>query len=245
MHRSLLLSLLLSFPSMLSFASVPARAEDPLVGKRVVVIRDKATLEASGKEVAKVRECTVFTVGSVDGSWLWIKSERAYLRRADVVPFEDAIGHYTRLLETNRTANNYWNRAQIWRMKGELDIALGDMNDAIRLNPTESALFLNRGILWKNKKDYDKAIADYSEAIRLNPKSGAAYTCRGNVWGRKKEYDKAIADFDEALKHIDPNEKVGLFSDSDITGGDSTAMVNSRAVTLNNVAWLRATCPGE
>ena len=132
MSRSLWLSLWLSFASVLSFLSLPARAEDPLVGQRVVVIRDNATLEASGKAVAKVRECTVFTVGSVEGSWLWIKSEKAYLRRADVVPFDEAIGHYTRLLETDKTAHNYWNRAQIWRLKGELDIALGDMNDAIR-----------------------------------------------------------------------------------------------------------------
>ena len=87
-----------------------------------------------------------------------------------MVPFEDAIGHYTRQLETNKTANNYWNRAKIWRLKGELDIALGDMNDAIRLNSTESAWLHNRGVLWKNKKDYDKAIADYEEANRLDPK---------------------------------------------------------------------------
>ena len=233
MSRSLWLSLWLSFASVLSFLSLPARAEDPLVGQRVVVIRDQATLEASGKAVAKVRECTVFTVGSVEGSWLWIKSEKAYLRRADVVPFDEAIGHYTRLLETNKTANNYWNRAKIWWLKGELDIALGDMNDAIRLNSTESAWFHGRGILWKNKKDYDKAIADYSEAIRLNPKSGRAYTARGLAWSAKKDYDKAIADYDEALKHKDPNEKVGTLSQSDITGGDSTAMVNSRAVTFN------------
>ena len=234
MSRSLWLSLWLSFASVLSFLSLPARAEDPLVGQRVVVIRDQATLEASGKAVAKVSECTVFTVGSVEGSWLWIKSEKAYLRRADVVPFDEAIGHYTRLLETNKTANNYWNRAQIWRLKGELDIALGDMNDAIRLNSTESVWFLSRGILWHDKQDYDKAIADFSEAIRLNPKNGEAYHNRGNVWADKKEYDKAIADYDESLKHKDPNAKVGTFYESDITGGDSIAMVNSRAVTFSN-----------
>ena len=146
-------------------------------------------------------------------------------------------------METNKTAHNYWNRAQIWRLKGELDIALGDMNDAIRLNSNESAWFHGRGLLWDDKKEYDKAIADFSEAIRLNPKSGEAYSNRGKAWSDKKDYDKAIADFDEALKHKDPNAKVGALYDSDITGGDSTAMVNSRALTFNGIAWLRATCP--
>ncbi len=234
MHRTLLLSLLL-----LLACSPFARAEDPLVGKRVVVIRDNATLEASGKEVAKVSECSVFTVGAVEGSWLWIKSERAYLRRADVVPFDEAIGHYTRLLEANKTANNYSNRAKLWRLKGELDLALGDMNDAIRLNPTESVWFLKRGILWGGKKEYEKAIGDFNEAIRLNPKSGSAYASRGKAWGLKKDYDKEIADYDEALKHKDPNEKTGTLNDSEITGGDSKVMVNSRAMTFNSrgSAW--------
>ena len=214
-----------------------AVAQQSIVGKRVVVIKDKAPLAVSGQTAATAKECTVFTVDKVEGEWLWIKSERAYLRRGDVVPFEDAIAHYTRLLETNQTANNYWNRAQIWRLKGELDIALGDMHDAIRLNSTESAWFHGRGILWKNKKDYDKAIADYSEAIRLNPKSGRAYTARGLAWSAKKDYDKAIADYDEALKHQDPNAKDSPLNESDITGGDSIAMVNSRALTFSGRGW--------
>ena len=209
-------------------------AQPSLIGKRVVVIHDKAPLAVSGKTAATAGECSVFTVDKVDGEWLWIKSERAYLRRADVVPFDEAIGHYTRLLETNQTANNYWNRAQIWRLKGELDIALGDMNDAIRLNSKVAAWFGNRGILWADKNEYDKAIADYSEAIRLDPKLGEAYSLRGNTWNNKKHFDKAIADYDEALKHIDPNKTVLVVHHSQLTGGDSIPMVNLRALTLNN-----------
>lgn len=213
------------------------RTEDSLVGQRVVVIRDNAALETNGKEVAKAAECTVFTVNSVQGSFLWIESEKAYVRRNDVVPFPDAIAHYTRQLETDKTAQNYWHRAQIWQLKGELDFALGDMNEAIQLNSTESIFFDNRGTLWKEKMEYDKAIADYSEAIRLDPMSGWAYNNRGLAWHSKKEYDKAIADYDEARKHTNPNEKVSVLCDSEITSGDFTAMVDSRALTFNNRGW--------
>ena len=235
MSRSILLSLLVVCLS----SSSSALAQDRLVGKRVVVINDKAPTAVSGKPTGTVSECSVFTVDKVEGEWLWIKSEKAYLRRADVIPFEDAIAHYTRKLETDKTANNYWHRSQIWRLKGELDIALGDMNEAIRLNPTSSSWFNSRGNLWKDKKEEDKALADYSEAIRLDPKNSGAYVNRGRVWRNKKDFDKAIADCNEALKHIDPNEKIGLFSASEITGGDSISMVNSRSATLNSrgVAW--------
>ena len=223
------------------FCVVPGSAgvDDPLTGKRVVVIKDKAPLAVSGKTAGTASECSVFTVTKVDGDWLWIASERAYVRRGDVVPFEEAIPHYTRLLEANKTANNYWNRAQIWRLKGELDIALGDMNDAIRLDPNESVRFIARGILWASKKEYDKAIADYSEAIRLDPKIASAYHSRGAAWSNKREYDKAIADYDQALPLRGPDEKTAVYLTPEVTGGDSVAMVNSRAFTnyCRGVAW--------
>ncbi|MEI8021831.1 MAG: tetratricopeptide repeat protein, partial [Schlesneria sp.] len=172
MPRLFLLSLVVICASLAS----GVQAEDSLVGKRVVVINDKATLAVSGQPSGTVSECSVFTVDKVEGDWLWIKSQRAYLRKSDVVPFDDAIAHYTRRLETAKTAINYRNRAKIWRLKGELDIALGDMNEAIRLNPNESVWFNQRGNFWDDKSEYDKAIADYSEAIRLNPKNFNAYS---------------------------------------------------------------------
>jgi tetratricopeptide (TPR) repeat protein len=118
--------------------------------------------------------------------------------------------------------------------KVELDIALGDMNDAIRLNSNESAWFINRGLLWNDKQNYDQAIADYGEAIRLDPKNGTAYHNRGNAWRSKKEYDNAITDYGQALTLQDPNEKLGVLFKTETTGGDSVAMVSSRASTLSN-----------
>ena len=218
-----------------------AVGQQSLAGKRVVVIHHGAPLAVSGKAVATAEECAVFTVDKVDGVWLWIKSERAYLRRGDVVPMEDSLCHYTRKLETNKTANNYWNLAKIWRLNGELDMALGAMNAAIRLNSNRSSWFITRGILWYDQQEYDKAIADHSEAIRLDPQNGLAYGNRANSWTAKQEFDKAIADHDEALKHNGRNQSIGALGYSEVTGGDSASMVNSRALALNNRgdAWRK------
>ena len=74
-------------------------------------------------------------------------------------------------------------RAIIWRdEKKELDIALGDYNEAIRLEPTSASVYHNRGIAWSDKKEHDKAIADYNEAIRLDPKDAPAYNNRAWLW---------------------------------------------------------------
>ena len=91
---------------LVALSSGSAPAQESLAGKRVVVINDKAPLAVSGQAVSMAEECSVFSVNKVDGVWLWIKSEQAYLRRGDVVPFEDALCHYTRQLDANRTASN-------------------------------------------------------------------------------------------------------------------------------------------
>ena len=225
---------------VLSVPILTTRGDDSLVGMRVVVINDKAPLEVGGKVSGTVSECSVFTVDQVEGEKLWIQSELGYLRRADVVPFDKAINYYNELLNTSKTAENYWHRAKIWRLQGNLDAALVDANEAIRLDPNESVWLLNRGILWESMKEYDKAIADYTAAIKLDPKNGNAYHNRGTAWELKNEFDKAIADYKQALKFKDPKEKTAIFNKPEITGSDSSAMVNSSALSLNGRgnAWF-------
>src|SRR3954453_4978879 len=50
---------------------------------------------------------------------------------------------------------------------GDLDGALADLNQAIRLDPTLPLPLINRTEIWRVRGDYDRAIADGSEAIRL------------------------------------------------------------------------------
>ena len=82
-----------------------------------------------------------------------------------------------------------------------MDKAIPDLNEAIRLDPNNSAMaYYSRGLAWGNKKEYDKAISDLSEAIRLDPDNGVAYYLRGKAWANKQEFDKAIADLTEAIR---------------------------------------------
>ena len=54
--------------------------------------------------------------------------------------------------------------------KGDLDKAIADCAEAIRLNPRMAEAYNRRGSVYEKKGDLDKAIADYTEAIRLDPK---------------------------------------------------------------------------
>jgi tetratricopeptide (TPR) repeat protein len=211
------------FPAVAVHAQVAAA----LKGKRVVVINDKAPFVIGEKTVATAAECSVFTVSDVQGDWLWIGSQKAFLKRSNVVPFDEATGYFTRQIETSPTSKNYQRRAKIWRLKGELDLALADLNEAIRLNPNLPNLLSERGLMLHNRQEYDKAIADFTAAIRLDPKTGMHYHNRARSWREKKEYDKALADFDTALKVQNPNEKIRILADTDLAGADSSRMINA------------------
>jgi tetratricopeptide (TPR) repeat protein len=61
-------------------------------------------------------------------------------------------------------------RAALRSDKKEYDLALGDGNEILRLDPQFAGGYIHRGFLWYQKQEYDKAIADYDLATRLDPK---------------------------------------------------------------------------
>ena len=185
-----------------------AQADNGWIGKRVVN-RYRGFRLRIENQVIDPKAIETYRVEQVNGPWLWIRVEGEGLSGwalADhVVPVEQAIAFFTDYIRANPgDTHGYIMRAMIWREeKKELEIALGDYNEAIRLDPTQAYVYGNRGLAWSAKKDYDKAIADYNEAIRIDPKDALAYGNRGRAWRAKKDYDKAIADYNEAIR-IDP-----------------------------------------
>ena len=68
----------------------------------------------------------------------------------------------------------YDNRGLIWQEKGDLDKAIADYTEAIRLDPKYAMAYDSRGRRLGTKGDLDKAIADFNEAIRLDPNDAVA-----------------------------------------------------------------------
>jgi tetratricopeptide (TPR) repeat protein len=117
---------------------------------------------------------------------------------------DEAIEACTRVISSGN--NSFWaynNRGNEWKNRGDLDRAIADYNDALRLAPKNALIYLNRGLAWESKGEHDRAIADYNDALKLDPKFAPTYNNRGNALGKKGEYDKAIADYNDALK-LDP-----------------------------------------
>jgi len=115
------------------------------------------------------------------------------------------ISACTRILDRGRdSANNrasaYNNRGIAYFSKGEIDRAIKDFDEAIRIKPNNVVLYHNRGLAWYGKGDNEQAIRSYDEAIAINPKYPMAHNDRANVYFRMKEYDKAISGYDDAIR---------------------------------------------
>ena len=103
-----------------------------------------------------------------------------------------------------------------WRWtKQDLDLALSDCSEAIRLYSGSASAFLTRGNVYLSKSDPERALSDYNAAIRLDPKSAWAYAARGNLSKNKGDLDRALADLDESIK-LDPAYALPLFSRGEV-----------------------------
>jgi lipoprotein NlpI len=106
---------------------------------------------------------------------------------------------------THNQAVAYSNRGNAHHATGDIESAIADYSEAIRLDPKGAAAFNNRGSAYSDKGDLDRAIADYNEAIRLDPTSARAFNNRGFAYRAKGDLDRAIADYSEAIG-IDPKD---------------------------------------
>jgi len=119
---------------------------------------------------------------------------------------------------TNTTA--IYNLALAYRLKGQFDKSLLYWNKYIELNSTNDMAYKYRATVHNVLGNYEDAIEDFNKGIALNPNDAYSFANRGFSYNQEKNYRQALSDFNQALQ-IDPNNEDAL----------------------NNLAWLRATCP--
>lgn len=93
----------------------------------------------------------------------------------------------------------YCNRASAKGAKGDLNGALADCNEAIKLEPNLDTAYDPRGNVDDDKRNLDAALADYTTAIKLNPDYAAAYFNRGVAKHHKGDSIGALADYNKAI----------------------------------------------
>lgn len=81
----------------------------------------------------------------------------------------------------------------------DLDDAISDLSEAIRLAPTDNHALIERGNVRRYMKDFDASLRDYTEGIRLNPSEPLAHFWRAKTLEAKGESEAAIQDYSRAI----------------------------------------------
>ena len=82
---------------------------------------------------------------------------------------------------------------------GHSDKALGLLNRAVDVRPSDPEVYYNRGKALFAVKKYKEAIADYSRSITLKPQSPLAMFAQGNALSECGQHQAAILCYDAAL----------------------------------------------
>jgi tetratricopeptide (TPR) repeat protein len=101
-------------------------------------------------------------------------------------------------------------RAKAYSMIRDLDRSLADVEEAIRLDPTNAFAVGARGDVYLVKQDYAHAVADYTEAAALEPGNALLFIGRGMAYIGAGDTDRAMADFEQAIR-LQPTLALGLY----------------------------------
>jgi tetratricopeptide (TPR) repeat protein len=209
-------------------ARVPASWKgQQVVGKLGAVRLKKITADQDGNPVYGMYHAgdAAYVVREEQGDLLLLRSQQGvegWIEKGSVVFLKDAVEYFTKAIESDAAsaALYYRLRGGSERALGNLDAAVSDLTEAIRLEPDSALLYRHRALLWMDKKDYDKGLEDIETALRKKPGDVLMLETRAGLRNKKADYAGAVKDYEEALRTNDGN--VGI---------------------LNNLAWLLATCP--
>ena len=83
---------------------------------------------------------------------------------------------------------------------GELDKALLEEQEAVRINPNMALAYVTLGQIYEQQNELDKAVAMFSKAVELDPDSGLAQYFLGEVQESLEQNDSALSSYKEAAE---------------------------------------------
>jgi tetratricopeptide (TPR) repeat protein len=115
-------------------------------------------------------------------------------------------GEYERAIETlskaleldSQNAAAYWHRGIAFLESGQVEQALQDFGESLRLEPS-ALCYYNRALAWMSKGEVERALCDLDEAIRLDPQDAESYNLRAILYAKQGNLERAIAEIERAI----------------------------------------------
>ena len=166
-----------------------------------------------------------------------------WIEKDQLVPLAEADEFFTKALKANEK-DTFAPTLRGWAfyLLGKPDKAIADIDQFLKLTPAGMAVapgtparwegLVNRGLVFAEEGEFEKALKDLDEAVKGWPAIEIARINRGYTYELMGQYQKALDDYDRVA-----HPKYGFGS-----VGRKGGMV-SNALAMNDLAWLRATCP--
>ncbi len=134
---------------------------------------------------------------------------------------DEAIAQFQQTIETTPGSAEAHNELAIALIQGgRPDEAVAQLRKALEIRPEFVEAYNNLGLVFLRASRMDQAIASFQEAVAIQPNNAAANRSLGQLLFQKGLLREAVAHYEAVLS---------------VEAAD--------APTLNNLAWLLATCP--
>ena len=133
---------------------------------------------------------------------------------------DEAIEHFRKALGIKPDANAYNNLGAALAQRKQFDEAVGQFLEAVKIKPDYANAHYNLGVALANRGRTDEAIAHFRAAVKIKPDYANAHYNLGCALASRGRIDEAITQYHKFLE-IKPDD----------------------IHALNDLAWLRATCP--
>ena len=101
---------------------------------------------------------------------------------------------------TGPSAEEHEHHALAYLRHDNYDLAIAELDAAIRLAPESYTAYYWRGAAWAGTGDHEAAIADFDRALYFNRRYPEALRGRASCCCELKRYDEALVEYDEAIR---------------------------------------------
>jgi tetratricopeptide (TPR) repeat protein len=162
--------------------------------------------------IAQLESTTIHTHLSKEMTYLTLLT--LGISHSLVEEWEDAIEKFTKALEQMQNVGNeisFLTKSKVLtfrgnaRIHGDLTGALSDVNEAIKIDPDNTAAYSLRGLVRILQTKEKGGLADINKAIKLAPNDSTLYLARGTIRNDYLRDDKGIEDVNKSIK-LNPNK---------------------------------------